>query len=74
MTSILSFESKSMKYLLNDEFVEYFSEEKPIFYKNKLTKGSSKNPKFFFRNAIENAIKLNQTGSVVLILDYLVKY
>ena len=48
-----------MKYLLNDSFVEYFSEEKPIFYKNKLTKGSIENPKYFFRNAIESAIKLN---------------
>lgn len=36
MTSILSFDGRSMKYLLDDKFSEYFSKEFPIFYKNKI--------------------------------------
>lgn len=36
MASILSFDSRSMEYLLHQDFEEYFSHEFPIFYKNKI--------------------------------------
>ena len=39
MTSLLSFDSRSMGYLLDDKFDEYFTEETPIFYKQKIQKG-----------------------------------
>ena len=44
MTSILSFDTRSMAYLLNgDAFSEWFEkmkeEEYPLFYKNKFAKG-----------------------------------
>ena len=39
MVSILSFDSRSMSYLLNDQFKSFFSFEYPLFYKNKIQKG-----------------------------------
>lgn len=36
MLSILSFDSRTMKYLLDDQFDDYFSSEFPLFYKNKI--------------------------------------
>jgi hypothetical protein len=36
MVSILSFDSRSMEYLLSDNFREFYSSEYPIFYKNKI--------------------------------------
>ena len=53
MTSILSFDSRSMERLLSEEFKEHFSEEYPVFYKNKLNKGTVLKPKYFYRNAID---------------------
>jgi hypothetical protein len=53
MVSILSFDSRSMDQLLSDDFSEYFQDEYPIFYKNKFNKGTSLNPKFYYRNAID---------------------
>jgi len=39
MLSILSFDSRTMKYLLDDQFDDYFSSDFPLFYKNKIQKG-----------------------------------
>ena len=39
MVSILSFDSRSMNYLLKDDFKEHFSNEYPLFYRNKIQKG-----------------------------------
>lgn len=36
ITSLLSFDSRSMQYLLDDKFGEHFTEETPIFYKQKI--------------------------------------
>ena len=36
MVSILSFDSRSMSYLLDDRFAGFFQEEFPIFYRNKI--------------------------------------
>ena len=38
MASILSFDSKSMKILLDDKNKEHFQSEYPLFYKNKIQK------------------------------------
>jgi hypothetical protein len=67
MASILSFDSGSMAYLLDDKFDEYFSDEFPIFYKNKLHKGKHVpfdevksfhvSNEYFYRSAIDNALK-----------------
>lgn len=61
MTSILSFDSRSMAALLSDKHSIYFSEEFPIFYKNKICKAKDK---YFYRSAIDNALRNNQVGAV----------
>jgi hypothetical protein len=53
MASILSFDGRSMSQLLSKEFEAHFSDEYPIFYKNKLNKGTNTKPKYFYRNAID---------------------
>ena len=59
MTSLLSFDSRSTKFLLKDDFSKYFDKDYPIFYKNKLQKCQCKEMKFFYRNAIDAALKSN---------------
>ena len=56
MVSILSFDSRSMEFLLDDGFSEMFPAKYPFFYKNKIRKGEDR---YFYRNAVENAIKNN---------------
>ena len=58
MTSILSFDSRSMKYILDDEFAEFFNSDFPMFYKNKIVKTNNKD-KFFYRSAIDSALRNN---------------
>lgn len=73
MVSILAFESRSIKFLLNDELVSKVMKDGfPLIYRNKLQKTNSN--KFFYRNAIETALKLNQLGSVQVFLDFIVKH
>jgi|TARA_B110000305_G_C19429145_1_gene635298 hypothetical protein len=74
MTSILSFDSRSMKYLLKDEFESFFSKEYPLIYKNKIQKGKPVNCNFFYRSAIDSALKCNQILAVETIVRYVVKY
>ena len=62
MVSILSFDGRSMKYLLGDEFEEFFNKEFPIFYRNKIQKGGGKNGsdlRYFYRSAIDSALRNN---------------
>jgi hypothetical protein len=42
MVSILSFDGRSMQQLLDDKFEQYFNKDYPIFYKNKIQKGTIK--------------------------------
>ena len=58
MVSILSFDSRSMKCLLDDINQEYFSSEFPLFYKNKIQK-SNNAAKYFYRSAIDSALRNN---------------
>ena len=74
MVSILSFDSRSMTALLSDEFEEHFSSDYPIFYRNKFNKGTTLRPKYYYRNAIDNGLKSNQSRAVSTILNYIVNY
>jgi hypothetical protein len=62
MVSILAFDTRSMNYLLDDQFKEYFSITYPLFYRNKIQKGKGKG--LFYRNAIDSALRSNQVGAV----------
>jgi len=59
MVSILSFDSRSMEYLLSDQFRDMIDEEYPIFYKTKTSKGALRDCRYFYRSAIDNALKNN---------------
>ena len=72
MVSILAFDTRSMTYLLDDEFKEYFSETYPLFYRNKIQKGKGKG--LFYRNSIDSALRSNQVGAVQVIIAYVMKY
>jgi len=65
-----------MSYLLQDEFASLIDKNHPIFFKNKIQKSSSGKqlPRFFFRNAVDSALKNNQVGAVNAILKYIVSY
>jgi len=73
MVSILSFDSRSMKVLLDESNEEYFDEKYPLFYRNKLKKLDNKG-KNFYRSAIDNALRNNQISAVTSIIEYIVKY
>jgi len=73
MASILSFDSRSMGALLNEKNQEFFSEEFPIFYKNKIPKMSN-NGGYYYRTAIDRALRCNQVKAVDLMIDYIVKF
>ena len=74
MTSILSFDSRSMSYLLDAGFSEHFSSDYPLFYRNKYQKGKGKDVKYFYRSAIDSALKNNQVRAVELIIRYIEDY
>jgi hypothetical protein len=58
MVSILSFDSRSMKELLDDKNQEYFQSDFPMFYKNKIQNPDNRD-KFFYRSAIDSALRNN---------------
>lgn len=72
MASILSFDSRSMTHLLNkDVGGEFFTSEFPIFYRNKIKKGRES---YYYRSAIDRALKCNQVRAVSLIITYVCEY
>ena len=58
MASILSFDSKSTRYILDDKHKGFFQSDYPLFYKNKIKKINNNN-KYYYRSAIDNALKNN---------------
>tara|TARA_B110000285_G_C14581452_1_gene362311 strand:+ start:153 stop:371 length:219 start_codon:yes stop_codon:yes gene_type:complete len=72
MASILAFDSGSMDALFNDSNEEYFDSTYPIIFKNKIPKKQGND--FYFRSAIQNALRNNQIQSVNLLMNYIVKY
>ena len=71
MVSILTFDSNSLKALLSDKNKDYFGEEFPLFYKNKIQKGNNRE-KYYYRSAIDSALGNNQLRAVQAIIDYIV--
>ena len=46
----------------------------PIFYRNKINKGSVMKPNYFYRNAIDIGLRSYQFRAVGVIIDYICKY
>jgi len=57
MTSIMGFDSRSMSILLSDDNKALFSDEYPIFFKNKICKGKVEKANYCYRNAIDTAVR-----------------
>ena len=57
LVSVFAFDSISTGHLLNDKFKAFFNQKYPLFYKNKYSRGSS--GESFYRNAVENALRMN---------------
>ena len=74
MCSILSFDSRSMSFLLSDNFDNLFQAKYPIFYKNKVDKGKSHKQKYCYRNALDTAVNSDQNRACERIITYLCKY
>lgn len=72
MLSILSFDSHSLRYLMDDKFEDHFTKDFPLIYKNKITKSDHKS--YYFRSALDNALKYNQIRAATLICEYIRKY
>lgn len=67
MASILSFDTRSMTYILENSYIKENKEmfyEFPVFYLNKMVKGNRANRKNFYRNPVEQALRVNQVGAV----------
>ena len=69
IVSILAFDSKSVANLLSEDNEEYFSEEYPVIYKNKILKKNGKD--YFITSAIDTALKNNQIQAVNSLLRYI---
>lgn len=80
MATILCFNSRIVASLLKSDHDKFFEERKqlahyqPLFYKNKVQKGTEKYRNYFYRSAIEIAYKNNQRGAVDNIIDFIVKF
>jgi hypothetical protein len=62
-----------MTVLLGEDNNQYYSDDFPIFYLNKIYKTGSKS-KYFYRTAIDRALKANQVRAVSLMIEYIIKY
>lgn len=71
LISIISFDGRSIKALLDEKRSVNFQCEYPIFYK---MRSHSKNNEFGNRSAIDIAIDNKQIIALKLMLDYIVKY
>jgi len=62
-----------MRELLKDENSQYFSQEFPIFYKNRIQKTNNRD-RFFYRSAVDGALRNNQIRAVGYIIKHIVKH
>ena len=63
MMSILAFDNRSIKLLLDKENEEYFNDKFPLFFKSK--DGES---------ALDTALEYNQIRSLDMMVSYMIKY
>jgi hypothetical protein len=60
-----------MSHLLSENNEEHFTDAFPIFYRNKIKKGKDN---YYYRSAIDRALRCNQVRAVSLIIKYIVSY
>jgi hypothetical protein len=80
MTNYLTFDSRSLAHLLDDKHEEFFTDEYPLFYKNRFFKAAPMKTdiihpsSYYYRWGLEDCLKSNQIKGSDLLTDYLVKY
>jgi hypothetical protein len=74
MVSILSFDSRSLTSLLDEKNSELFDPTYPLFYRNKIQKGPYQQDKYFYRNAVDIAVKFDQARAIERIIYYIIRY
>jgi len=62
-----------MKSILDESNKAYFTPEYPLFYKNKMPKSNNKD-KFFYRSAIDSALRTNQVSAIATMIEYIILY
>ena len=71
MITILSYDSRPIKILLDDKNQDLFRRKYPLFYNYKHTdlKGDVR-----YQSAIDIALEANQIRAITLIIEYIIKY
>lgn len=62
-----------MKELLDNKNSALFSKDFPIFYKNRIQKTNNRD-RYFYRSAVDGALRNNQVRAVGYIIDHIVKH
>ena len=82
MASFLGFNSRIVASLLDSSHSHLFESrvfdegygDLPLFYKNKISKGPVRYSNYYYRTALEIALKNNQRQAIDEIIAYIVKY
>ena len=74
VVSMLSFSNKCLEFLLDEQYQDLFQSKYPIFYKNKISKGKNGKDKYFYRSAIDTALRNDQLQAVQEIISYITKF
>lgn len=74
MVSILAFSNRCMEYLLDEKYHALFQSTYPIFYKNKISKGEPGKDKYYYRSALDTALRHEQMMALSEILKYICKF
>jgi hypothetical protein len=78
MVSILAFDSKAIKSLLSEKYLEFQDKEYPLIYKNKkqavrIEKGK-KITKNTYYSALDVALDNNQIRAIEIMIKYIIEY
>jgi hypothetical protein len=64
-----------MAHLLDEKNSDFFSNQFPIFYRNKISKnGKHDGEQYYYISAIDRALRSNQVKAVEFMVSYIVQY
>lgn len=68
---MLSFSNTCLQFLLDEQYQDLFQSKYPIIYKNKISKGKDK---YFYRSAMDTALRNDQLKALQVIIVYITKF
>lgn len=79
LTTILSFNSKAVEYLLSNQHKQLFDTEYPVIYKTQIRKKLANKPRanqdvYYYNSAIDIAIKNEQARGLSTMIDYIINF